>query len=97
MQPEKLVMMANQIAKFFAVQGRERAIKGIADHVKKFWEPRMKADIFAYIDAGGKDLHPFALDALKELRAEYAKPATAAPAVGSATKEKNGQRGKATA
>jgi len=68
-QSNTLVRMANQISKFFAVQGEERAVAGIADHIKKFWEPRMKQGIFAYIDAGGEGLEPLALKALKKLQA----------------------------
>ena len=37
MSPDKLVYMANQIGKFFAHQGQEKAIAGIADHLGKFW------------------------------------------------------------
>ena len=36
MPPDKLVMMANQIAKFFAAQGDARAIPQITDHIQKF-------------------------------------------------------------
>ena len=39
----KLVYMANQIGKFFVSQGDEQAVPGIADHLKKFWDPRMRA------------------------------------------------------
>jgi hypothetical protein len=35
MQPEKLVMMANQIASFFAVQDEQRAVPQIADHIRR--------------------------------------------------------------
>ena len=42
MRPDKLVMMANQIAAFFAAQGEARAVPQIADHVEKFWDPRMR-------------------------------------------------------
>jgi formate dehydrogenase subunit delta len=34
--PDKLVYMANQIAKFFASQGEAQAIAGIANHLEKF-------------------------------------------------------------
>ena len=52
MQPDKLVMMANQIAAFFAVQGEARAVPQIADHVEKFWDPRMRRAILAHV--GGR-------------------------------------------
>jgi formate dehydrogenase subunit delta len=60
--------MANDIEKFFKIQGEERAIAGIADHVKKFWEPRMKAQIFAHLEEGGAGLDPLTLKALQGLK-----------------------------
>ena len=56
MSPDKLVYMANQIGKFFANKGEEKAIAGIADHIVKFWDPRMRAAIFAHLRAGGDGL-----------------------------------------
>jgi formate dehydrogenase subunit delta len=58
MSPEKLVYMANQIGKFFANQGEEKAVPAIADHIRKFWEPRMRAAIIAHLEAGGGGLDP---------------------------------------
>lgn len=57
MQIEKLVHMANQIGKFFAAQGQEAEIAGVADHLKKFWDPRMRAQIYEHLakDGGGLD------------------------------------------
>ena len=52
-QSEKLVRMANQIGKFFASQREEIRVPGIAEHIQKFWEPRMRNQIFAHLDAGG--------------------------------------------
>jgi len=72
MSPEKLVMMANQIGKFFASQGANAAVPGIAEHIKKFWEPRMHLAIFAYIDAGGEGLDPPVREALETLRKKAA-------------------------
>ena len=43
MSPDKLVYMANQIGKFFASQGPDQAAAGIAEHIEKFWDPRMRA------------------------------------------------------
>jgi formate dehydrogenase subunit delta len=67
---ETLVRMANQITKFFHPQGEERAVAGVADHLMKFWEPRMKDGIFAHMDAGGAGLDPWTLKALEKLRAD---------------------------
>jgi formate dehydrogenase subunit delta len=69
MSPDKLVYMANQIGKFFASQGPEKAAAGTADHIKKFWDPRMRAAIFAHVDAGGAGLDPAVRTAIKSLMA----------------------------
>jgi len=50
MQPERLVDMANQIGKFFQYQKKDEIVPGIASHIKRFWDPRMRAAIFDYID-----------------------------------------------
>jgi formate dehydrogenase subunit delta len=65
-----LVRMANDIGNFFRAQGEEKAIAGIADHIKKFWEPRMKKQIFAHLDEGGAGLKPLTLKALEKLKAD---------------------------
>lgn len=66
--PDKLVYMANQIGKFFVSQGEKEAVEGIAIHIRKFWEPRMRNKIFAHIDAGGDGLDPVVRKALDTLR-----------------------------
>jgi formate dehydrogenase subunit delta len=55
MDVDNLVVMANRIGHFFEAQpDRDEALAGIAEHVKKFWEPRMRAQILAALgtDAG---------------------------------------------
>ncbi|MBZ9987587.1 formate dehydrogenase subunit delta [Mesorhizobium sp. BH1-1-5] len=49
---EKLVRMANQIATFFHSKPREEGITGVAEHINKFWEPRMRRQFFEMLDAG---------------------------------------------
>ena len=56
MRPEKLVMMANQIGTYFASQKGEDAVAGIADHIKKFWDPRMRDEILAPCTIRGRRL-----------------------------------------
>lgn len=63
----KLVHMANQIGAFFAAQGHDKAVAGIADHITKFWEPRMRAQIFAHLERGGEGLDPFVKEAIETL------------------------------
>ncbi len=45
MEAAKLVMMANQIGKFFAAQRGADPVAAIANHLDKFWEPRMRAEL----------------------------------------------------
>lgn len=69
----KLTRMANQIATFFAHQGgedaeaREQAVAAVADHLVKFWDPRMRRQIRAHLAAGGAGLDPLARDAVARL------------------------------
>jgi formate dehydrogenase subunit delta len=70
MQPEKLVMMANQIAKFFATQGEARAVPQIAGHIRQFWDPRMRRAIAAHLAGGGEGLDPLARTALTTIAAD---------------------------
>ena len=47
MEIERLRYMADQIARNFAAQGEEAAIAATAEHIRLFWDPRMKAAILA--------------------------------------------------
>ncbi|MGE0420606.1 MAG: formate dehydrogenase subunit delta, partial [Acetobacteraceae bacterium] len=42
--------MANQIGRFFAAQKSETMVPGIEDHIRKFWDPRMRRDLLAHLD-----------------------------------------------
>jgi formate dehydrogenase subunit delta len=66
---DKLVYMANQIAKFFAAEGAG-AVAGTADHIEHFWDPRMRAHIIAHLDAGGAGLDPVAKQAVEQIAAK---------------------------
>ena len=48
MSPDRLIYMANQIGKFFQSQGPDRAVPGIAEHIRIIWDPRMPAAILAH-------------------------------------------------
>ena len=54
MSPEKLVMMANQIATFFETQPGEGQAAKVAAHINDFWEPRMRQQLAAHVAAGGE-------------------------------------------
>lgn len=70
MNNDRLVSMANQIADFFQSYPEAEAVEGIATHVKKFWDPRMRQGIFTHLAAGGAGLKPLALAALQQLAAQ---------------------------
>lgn len=71
MQIDKLVTMANQIGGFFAAMpDRQEALDGIANHLKKFWDPRMRRELLAHVDAHtDSGLTPLVLEALGRHRA----------------------------
>ena len=74
MSPDRLVYMANQIGKFFEVQRKDEIVPGIANHIKKFWDPRMRKAIFAYIDAGSDGLDAPVKEAILLLKAHAGTP-----------------------
>jgi formate dehydrogenase subunit delta len=76
----RLVYMANQIGKFFQSQGHDQAVAGVADHIKKFWDPRMLAGIYAHLDAGGAGLDPNVREAIASLKARDTEERRAATA-----------------
>ncbi len=70
MSPEKLIHMANQIGRFFVSQGQETAVAGTAEHIRKFWDPRMREAILLHLESGGDGL-----DAVPRRAVETLKPA----------------------
>ncbi len=78
---EKLDYMANQIGKFFAAQGEERAVPAIAEHLRKFWTPRMRATIVARLQSDAARLDPLPRRAVERLAAQGAAPDSATAAV----------------
>lgn len=76
MNIDNLVSMANQIGVFFASypdanEGRTE----IANHLQRFWAPRMRSELFSYIDeANGAGLDPMVMAALLEHRRDRMAP-----------------------
>jgi formate dehydrogenase subunit delta len=72
MHADNLVRMANQIGAFFeAMPDRPEALEDIAQHLKKFWEPRMRRELLAHVDAaagGDTGLSPMVAQAISEHR-----------------------------
>jgi len=62
-----MVHMANQIAQFFSSYPREEAVAGVADHIQKFWEKRMRRQLHEYVAQGGSGLDALVLEAEKRV------------------------------
>lgn len=65
MDTNHLTYMANQIARNLAVQGEDAAVAATAQHIRDFWDPRMKA---AVLGADLRCLDPVARAAIEKLR-----------------------------
>ena len=77
---DKLVYMANQIAREFAAQRPGEAVQATYDHLWHFWDPRMRAMILAHLDSGGAGLGEIAREAVARLRRSEGKPRPATKA-----------------
>lgn len=69
---EKLAAMANQIADYFRSFPESESAAGVADHISRFWAPKMRGKLIAYADAGGGGLDALALEAIGLLKAKAA-------------------------
>jgi formate dehydrogenase subunit delta len=71
MKIEYLVKMANEVGLFFANEpDPEAATTAVAGHLRRFWEPRMRAQIVAHQAHGGAGLSDLARRAVAKLAAE---------------------------
>ncbi len=68
MSPDKLAYMANQIGRFFAHQPHDQAVAAIELHLRRFWDPRMRASIVAQPDGETVRLDPLVREAVERLR-----------------------------
>ncbi len=68
MDIDNLVHMANRIAEFFeAMPDQDEARDGIAQHLQRYWEPRMRRELVAHVQANqGVGLRPLVLAAVRE-------------------------------
>lgn len=80
MDVEQLLTMANQIGTFYeSLPNRDEAIKSTANHIRRFWDPRMRRALFAHLDAHGWDeLDPLPREAIERNRATM-EPRPASP------------------
>ena len=73
MDASKLIRMANDIAAFFAAEpNRDDALAGVAGHLRRFWDPRMRRQILEILDAGGEGMGDLVKEALEVHRRDLA-------------------------
>lgn len=72
---DRIVIMANQIGDFFAPYPPERRAEGIRNHLRTYWDPRMREALLALAESGGAGLTPHVLEGARLLRDDaHAKP-----------------------
>jgi formate dehydrogenase subunit delta len=82
MNAERLVQMANDIGRFYdSLPDRAEALGSTANHLRRFWDPRMRAELLEHIEqTDGAGVDPFTLEAIRAnidaLRAGTAKKAS---------------------
>ena len=71
MTTQHLVQMANQIGSYFAADPDHVAARaGIAEHLARFWEKRMRQSLYAGLEQPEtENLAPLVREALREHRA----------------------------
>lgn len=65
-----LTQMANAIGEFFqTMPDAEEAEKEIAQHLRRFWDPRMRRQLLEHLDSqAGAGLHPIVRQAILSYR-----------------------------
>lgn len=72
MNNENLVSMANRIGQFFsAYPDVSEGQREVANHLRKFWAPRMRRSLLTFIDHEKETgLDPFVLGAVEKFRVD---------------------------
>ncbi len=70
METENLVRMVNRIGDFFqSMPDHQEAMDGIVQHIRKFWAPSMRRELFNYVDQSeGAGLSMLVLQAITAQR-----------------------------
>ena len=69
MSNEHLIQMANDIAANMAAEpDHAQVVAAIASHLRRYWEPGMRARIIAHLAGGGAGLAPLAREAVEYLQ-----------------------------
>jgi formate dehydrogenase subunit delta len=75
MSADRIVRMANDIAKFMESKPHAEGVSMLASHINDFWEPRMRRQLFQKIDAGETGFRPLVLEAAGAIRRPAAEEA----------------------
>ena len=67
---DKLVRMANQIAEYFAPLPEAEGASGVANHLKRFWAPKMIAELVERSKTEDCGLNEIATRGVERLRGE---------------------------
>lgn len=88
MNIDLLIKMANEIGEFFAgTTDAQAAARDVANHLKRYWEPRMRAQIVKYYEERqGAGLSEVAKSAVALLYAASKAPPAAPPPPGAPAK-----------
>lgn len=60
--------LANDIAMQFHHLPHDQAVAGVVTHIRTFWDPRMRRQLFEVVDAGSPGLDPIVTEAAAALR-----------------------------
>lgn len=71
---DRLVYMAHQIARNLATMGEAKATDALAEHLTRFWDPRMKAQIIAMGQEQPERLSPMVAAAVARMAQGRAAP-----------------------
>ncbi|MPT49352.1 MAG: formate dehydrogenase [Sphingobium sp.] len=64
---DRLIYMANQIAKNLAARGDEEAIGITADHIKAYWDPLMRSRVADLLAQRSDEFSPIAAEAVRRI------------------------------
>ena len=80
MDEATLIDMANRIGDFFeSMPDHEEALAGVADHIRRFWEPRMRRQLLIALDEGrAEDMTAFTRESVTRFREKLMPAAPAA-------------------
>jgi formate dehydrogenase subunit delta len=89
MNIDLLIKMANEIGDFFSgaeVNDAQAASRDVANHIKRYWEPRMRAQMLKYYEERqGAGLTELAKNAVALLHAASSAPPAPTPAAAPST------------